>query len=91
MFGDPADPGRQTDALAKRGGISQSDEKSTLEPSVTWWLLWVSRARCCVVPVRFGEDASGYAYLFEVLGPPEGCLLAWKRPAIIGAIYSSLC
>jgi transposase len=24
----------------------------------------------------FGEDASGYARLFELLGPPEGCLLA---------------
>ena len=24
----------------------------------------------------FGEDASGYAHLFELLGPPEGCLLA---------------
>ena len=24
----------------------------------------------------FGEDASGYAQLFELLGPPEGCLLA---------------
>ena len=25
---------------------------------------------------RFGEDASGHARLFELLGPPEGCLLA---------------
>jgi transposase len=24
----------------------------------------------------FGEDASGYVHLFELLGPPEGCLLA---------------
>jgi len=24
----------------------------------------------------FGEDASGYAHLFELLGPPEGCLVA---------------
>src|SRR5713101_5347614 len=24
----------------------------------------------------FGEDASGYAHLFELLGSPEGCLLA---------------
>jgi len=24
----------------------------------------------------FGEDASGYAHLFELLGPPDGCLLA---------------
>jgi hypothetical protein len=24
----------------------------------------------------FGEDASGYARLFELPGPPEGCLLA---------------
>jgi transposase len=24
----------------------------------------------------FGEDSSGYAHLFELLGPPEGCLLA---------------
>src|SRR6266478_1509862 len=24
----------------------------------------------------FGEDASGYAHLFELLGPPEDCLLA---------------
>src|ERR1700674_3824489 len=24
----------------------------------------------------FGEDASGYAHLFELLGPPGGCLLA---------------
>jgi hypothetical protein len=24
----------------------------------------------------FGEDASRYAHLFELLGPPEGCLLA---------------
>ena len=24
----------------------------------------------------FGEDASGYAYLFELLGPAEGCLVA---------------
>jgi hypothetical protein len=24
----------------------------------------------------FGEDACGYAHLFELLGPPEGCLLA---------------
>jgi transposase len=24
----------------------------------------------------FGEDASGYAHLFELLGPPENCLLA---------------
>lgn len=24
----------------------------------------------------FGEDASGYVRLFELLGPPEGCLLA---------------
>jgi transposase len=24
----------------------------------------------------FGEDASGYAHLFELLGPSEGCLLA---------------
>jgi transposase len=24
----------------------------------------------------FGEDAPGYARLFELLGPPEGCLLA---------------
>ena len=24
----------------------------------------------------FGEDASGYAHLFELLGPPEGSLLA---------------
>jgi hypothetical protein len=39
----------------------------------------------------FGEDASGYAHLFELLGPPEGCLLAWKRPDTIGAIYFSLC
>jgi len=30
----------------------------------------------------FGEDASGYAHLFELLGPPEGCLVA---------IYLSLC
>jgi len=25
---------------------------------------------------RFGEDASGYVHLFELLGPPEGCPLA---------------
>src|SRR6202022_4003933 len=25
---------------------------------------------------QFGRDASGYAHLFELLGPPEGCLLA---------------
>ena len=25
---------------------------------------------------RFGEDASGHAHLFELLGPPEGCLVA---------------
>ena len=25
---------------------------------------------------RFGEEASGYVHLFELLGPPEGCLLA---------------
>jgi transposase len=24
----------------------------------------------------FGEDASGYAHLFELLGPSDGCLLA---------------
>ncbi len=24
----------------------------------------------------FGEDASGYTHLFELLGPPEGCLVA---------------
>src|SRR5271156_6914404 len=24
----------------------------------------------------FGEDAAGYAHLFELLGPPDGCLLA---------------
>jgi hypothetical protein len=44
--------------------------------SVTWWRWWVSRVRCCVVPAPLGEDASGYTYLFELLGPPEGCLLA---------------
>jgi transposase len=27
-------------------------------------------------PSPFGEDASGYAHLFELLGSPEGCLLA---------------
>jgi hypothetical protein len=39
----------------------------------------------------FGEDASGYVHLFELLGPPEGCLLAFKRPDVTGAIYLSLC
>jgi transposase len=47
-----------------------------LEPSVTWWQWWVSRVRCCVVPARLAKDASGYAHLFELLGSPEGCLLA---------------
>ena len=34
------------------------------------------RARCLCRSSPFGEDASGYAHLFELLGPPEGCLLA---------------
>src|SRR5712692_8226802 len=33
-----------------------------------------SRVLCRSSP--FSEDSSGYAHLFELLGPPEGCLLA---------------
>jgi len=45
----------------------------------------------------FGEDASGYAHLFELLGPAEGCLVAleatghyWRNPfvALLGKGYA---
>ena len=45
-----------------------------------------SRVLCRSSP--FGEDSSGYAHLFELLGPAEG---RSKLPGTTGAIYSSLC
>jgi transposase len=51
-------------------------QESTLEPSITWWQWWVSGGEVLCRSSPFGEDASGYARLFELLGPPENCLLA---------------
>jgi hypothetical protein len=39
----------------------------------------------------FAEDLSGYAHLFELLGPPEVVCWPWKRRDTSGATYSSLC
>ena len=37
----------------------------------------------------FGEDASGYARLFELLGHLLTVWWRWRQPDITGAIYSS--
>src|SRR6266404_9054389 len=47
-----------------------------VEPSVTWWTMVNEEGEMLCRSSPFGEDASGYAHLFELLGPPEGCLLA---------------
>ncbi len=39
----------------------------------------------------FGEDAYGYARLFELIGPPEGCLLALEATGHYWRNLSSLC
>jgi transposase len=38
----------------------------------------------------FGEDSSGYARLFELLGSPDDCLVALEATGTTGAIYSWL-
>lgn len=48
-----------------------------------------SRVLCRSSP--FGEDSSGYAHLFELLGPPEVVCWRSKPPGTIDAIYSWLC
>jgi transposase len=49
-------------------------QESTLEPSVVAVVDEESRVLCRSSP--FGEDSSGYAHLFELLGPAEGCRVA---------------
>jgi transposase len=40
-------------------------------------------------PSAFGENAAGYALLFELLGPRRVVWWRLKQPGITGAIFSS--